>query len=292
MKILIIGDFHGKFPKKLENKIKKESFDFIFSPGDFCGSEEWKRFFFNYVYGTDLELEDFIGKKKLNELEKNIFNSGKKILEKLNQMKKPVIAVSGNWDPTQYSDIGFPNKKEKFTEKFYNVIKKLKNIKLIDFKSKKISGINIVGYPRSTYPGKPEKKISEKNLERFEGDKKQAEKFLRKVNKDNQKYFNKFNKIVDKNTILISHNCPYNTPLDKIKKGIQKGENYGSYLTKKIIINKKPFLVICGHIHENQGKQKIGNSLIINPGAVKDGKAAIIEINDKKKKVKKVKFIK
>ena len=35
MKLLAIGDFHGKFPKKLRNKIKSENPDLILSLGDF-----------------------------------------------------------------------------------------------------------------------------------------------------------------------------------------------------------------------------------------------------------------
>ncbi len=36
---------------------------------------------------------------------------------------------------------------------------------------------------------------------------------------------------------------------------------------------------ICGHIHEAKGIDKIGNTLIINPGAARDGHYATIEID-------------
>jgi Icc-related predicted phosphoesterase len=62
-----------------------------------------------------------------------------------------------------------------------------------------------------------------------------------------------------------------------IKEGSQKGRHYGSFLVKRIIKELKPRLVICGHIHENQGIQKIGKTLIVNIGAAYKSKAALIE---------------
>ena len=43
MKILVIGDFHGKFPKKLQDRIRKERVDLIVSLGDHPDTSE--RFF-------------------------------------------------------------------------------------------------------------------------------------------------------------------------------------------------------------------------------------------------------
>ena len=37
--------------------------------------------------------------------------------------------------------------------------------------------------------------------------------------------------------IFLTHNAPYNTKLDKLKVGSQKGEHYGSYLDKLMIKN-------------------------------------------------------
>ena len=45
-------------------------------------------------------------------------------------------------------------------------------------------------------------------------------------------------------------------------------------------------------MHENQGRCKIGKTLVINPGAAQNGKAAIIDFDEKKGEVKRVRFIK
>jgi len=52
MRILVVGDFHGKFPKKLQNQIKKEKADLIVSLGDFS-SWSLMKLFFKHGYLND-----------------------------------------------------------------------------------------------------------------------------------------------------------------------------------------------------------------------------------------------
>jgi len=62
--------------------------------------------------------------------------------------------------------------------------------------------------------------------------------------------------------ILVTHQPPYRTKLDKIY-----GEYSGSKSIRKFIEKNQPAYCICGHIHENEGKRdKIGSTIIINPG--------------------------
>ncbi len=287
MRILAIGDFHGKFPKKLLKIAGRKDIDLILSTGDYCGNKELGRLFFKYAYDTDKELWEFIGKKKANELDKDNFLAGIKVLKKLSQIKKKVIGVKGNWDPVNWGDIGFPNKRDKYTRKFNSIVKRL-GIKIVDFKSYNLHGINFVGYPRSTYPGKITKHIEEK-MKKREG--KNFKIILKKIKKDNRELYKKFKSKFKEDTIFISHNCPNNTKLDLIKKGSQKGKHYGSYLTRKIISELQPRLAICGHIHENQGKVGIGKAIVVNPGAAYEGKAAIIDFDENKGKIEKIKFV-
>jgi len=70
--------------------------------------------------------------------------------------------------------------------------------------------------------------------------------------------------------ILITHAPPYNTKLDYLMK-----EHHGNKTIRQFIEKIKPILVVCGHFHENAGKEdKIKNSLLINPGP----KGRIIEV--------------
>jgi hypothetical protein len=62
--------------------------------------------------------------------------------------------------------------------------------------------------------------------------------------------------------ILVTHQPPYKTKLDKIY-----GEFSGSKSIRKFIEKYHPAYCICGHIHENEGKSdKIEGTVIINPG--------------------------
>jgi putative phosphoesterase len=62
--------------------------------------------------------------------------------------------------------------------------------------------------------------------------------------------------------ILVSHAPPHNTKLDKVLIGF----HVGSKAVRKFIEDSQPDLVVCGHIHEARGADRIGKTLIINPG--------------------------
>ncbi|MDP2925022.1 MAG: metallophosphoesterase [Nanoarchaeota archaeon] len=284
IKILAIGDFHGELSDRLLNRVKKENFDIIISPGDFCGNSLLAKLIFRY-YKSIENLVDKIGKKKYLDLERKSFDSGVKILKILNSLNKPVFLIRGNWDPSYFQDIGYNNKKDPAAKRFKNKINKLKNVELIDFKKINYSSYDFIGYPTSSYPGLVNKNIGKKLINRYG---KKGNRLYKKCIKDNKKYFSLFKKLFkeSKNPIFISHNCPYNTKLDLIKKGPQKGKHYGSWLAKEVILKLKPRLVICGHMHENPGIIHIGKSIVVNPGSTIDNRASIIDIDDRKVKVK------
>ena len=65
-----------------------------------------------------------------------------------------------------------------------------------------------------------------------------------------------------KKIVLVSHGPPYKTKLDKIN-----GDYSGSKPLKKFIEKHNIELVLCGHIHENSGKQDfVGKARVVNPG--------------------------
>ncbi len=61
--------------------------------------------------------------------------------------------------------------------------------------------------------------------------------------------------------ILVTHQPPHKTKLDFI------WANHGNKSYRKFIVDKKPVLAICGHLHETAGlEDRIGKTRIINPG--------------------------
>lgn len=81
-----------------------------------------------------------------------------------------------------------------------------------------------------------------------------------------------------KGGILMSH-CPPNGALDELN-GLP---NAGGKKIASIIKEKQPSLVLCGHFHELSGTAEIGNSVVFNPGALKDGFYGVIEFKENKK---------
>jgi len=82
----------------------------------------------------------------------------------------------------------------------------------------------------------------------------------RKFEKAMKKFDGKIKKA--KKFILIIHQPPYKTKLDMVM-----DVHCGNKSFTRFIKEKKPSLVICGHLHENEGKEdKIGKTRIVNPG--------------------------
>ncbi len=80
--------------------------------------------------------------------------------------------------------------------------------------------------------------------------------------------------------ILVTHVPPYGTCADLTPDGI----HVGSKAVRKIIDRKQPRLSLCAHIHEARCTDKIGDTVIVNPGPISKGFAAAITI-DKSAKV-------
>jgi len=276
MKILIIGDFHGKFPKKLQREAKKV--DLVVSLGDYCPFSLRKEFF-KYAYRKqNKEMWEFIGKKKVKEKTLKDLKKGESILRGLNKLHVPIFTITGNLDYAKWEDLYDRTSKTKWdwpTQDFFSrIVKKFKNIKVFDYSFIKFKGLVFVGIARSTFPGK----VKSKSYKRYRAK-------LERI----------FKKFKDEKIILVSHNVPYGK-LDNFKsKEIDeklKRKHYGSKLARKIADKHQPILLLAGHIHENQGQARLGKTIVVNSGAAHDGKAAIIEIDDKKGKIKSIKFLK
>jgi Icc-related predicted phosphoesterase len=80
--------------------------------------------------------------------------------------------------------------------------------------------------------------------------------------------------LLDEKSILVSHKPPYGAQ-DKIFIGMHSG----SKELREIINKYKPRLVLCGHIHEDPGFTKIGETVVVNCSMGKRGEGAIVEIN-------------
>ncbi|MBN2156947.1 MAG: metallophosphoesterase [Candidatus Lokiarchaeota archaeon] len=75
--------------------------------------------------------------------------------------------------------------------------------------------------------------------------------------------------------VLVVHNPPFSNSLDVTF----RGEHIGSYSIRNIIEKYKPDYCVCGHVHESQSIEEIGTTKCVNPGASKNGNAAILSLD-------------
>ncbi|MEM4258876.1 MAG: metallophosphoesterase [Candidatus Thermoplasmatota archaeon] len=83
------------------------------------------------------------------------------------------------------------------------------------------------------------------------------------------------NELITKKTILVTHVPPY---------GFQDttflGHHIGNKELKEVLETYEPFLIICGHVHEDPGYTTYKNTTIVNCSLGKKTEGALIDIND------------
>lgn len=77
------------------------------------------------------------------------------------------------------------------------------------------------------------------------------------------------------NWVLVTHAPPHGTKLDQIP----EGTHVGSKSIRKFIEEKQPLVALCGHVHEARNTDKLGRTLMVNPGPISKGYAAEITVD-------------
>ncbi|RZN61911.1 metallophosphoesterase [Methanonatronarchaeum sp. AMET6-2] len=77
----------------------------------------------------------------------------------------------------------------------------------------------------------------------------------------------------DKPEVLISHSPPKKTV------DLASGVHAGSESVRRAVEEYQPKVVLSGHIHEAKGTAWVDDSLVVNPGAVRDGNAVLLDID-------------
>jgi Icc-related predicted phosphoesterase len=283
MKILVIGDLHGQMPK-----IYFKEFDIIIVPGDICLDTDirkyvslaYKEFLVNPLNYSD--WWDIVGKNKAKKYINKSLKRGREILKKLDSFNVPIYIIPGNWD------LASKEKEWEYLNKnWYKeyLIKGLKNIKDINYKIITTKEITLIGYGLVNGP----ELLKYRNYKNVSKDR--YKKNVERYNTLSTKYTKLFFKAKKSKRpiIFLSHNVPFNTPLDKInnKDSPMNGRHYGSNLTRDMIVKHKPILCIGGHMHEHYGTCKLGRTIILNAGFGGD-KNTLIELENGK--IKSIKF--
>ncbi|MDA8425136.1 MAG: metallophosphoesterase family protein [Treponema sp.] len=75
--------------------------------------------------------------------------------------------------------------------------------------------------------------------------------------------------------IVLSHTPPRDSGADN-----RHGSALGSRRYKDILEKERPPLWACGHIHESRSSARRGATLVVNPGAFKEGFFATVELRE------------
>jgi Icc-related predicted phosphoesterase len=70
--------------------------------------------------------------------------------------------------------------------------------------------------------------------------------------------------------VMVSHTPPVDTELDNAG-----GRHVGSEKVREFVERCEPDLMLCGHVHEAKGQERIGKTVIVNPGMLRNGHALI-----------------
>jgi Icc-related predicted phosphoesterase len=77
-------------------------------------------------------------------------------------------------------------------------------------------------------------------------------------------------------TVFCPHAPPYGTACDRLR----SGEHVGSRALRSFVERERPDVLLCGHIHESRGTDRLGTTRVVNPGPVAAGHYALLELGD------------
>jgi len=276
MKILCISDFHGKFPNKLYSFAKEEKPDLVLVAGDLSESDAFRDLQFknwNKLKSGET-IETIIGKRKFKQLLQSSAESVTNIFTKLEKLDVPVIIIIGNADHTTQSLSTYGLEKSGIDHLALN----FENIILVDRTFIEIDNLAIVAH--GGYRGvKSRKSHKEGDSLKYATHKTQYKKDLKSL----------FKNMKDKTqTIFLTHDVPFNTEMDlvNLETSPMNGKHVGDDVYRASIEKYKPAINICGHMHENQGKEIIKDTIVANCGYGHDGECCIVNMKDKKTSVK------
>ncbi len=270
MRIWVTGDLHGRRPQRPRGR-----FDAIICPGDVGGDAAGKHMFAAMRQG--MPWYELVGKKEATRLVRASIAHGRKVLEYLNSFGVPVYIVPGNWDWT--GDDGSALAIER-ADSWSRMLRGLRNVHDVDMRSMDAGAVRIVGYGRSCGPELPQYADDRARYTRSElWARKRA---YARVLRDMAKLFARSRAPA----ILLTHNVPFGTPIDKIVNPAspRNGRHYGSLVARDLIRKHAPAVAIGGHMHEHHATHRMGKTIALNTGFGPRA-GAIIEISGKKMKI-------
>lgn len=77
-----------------------------------------------------------------------------------------------------------------------------------------------------------------------------------------------------RHVVLSSHTPPHDTLCDIVGDGI----HVGSSAVRDFLLDAQPDVCLCGHIHESRALDRLGRTVLVNPGAFATGGYAVLRL--------------
>ena len=255
MKIIAIGDPHGDVAKL--RKIPLKNIDLILLTGDLGRVDLARKFAFMNIERMRKglpKIEETPQQDKAQYIE--VYNSSMDVLKYLSKFA-PIYTIFGN---VESNDGEIKRREKKIGLKlpyFVTGINKIKNVEIINNRIRNFEGTKIGGL---------EYFVDDIWIETFKPkDYKKRLKSAKKETKRAKKILDWFDDV----DILVCHQPPYGI-LDKVTNKAAPRHWQGLHAGSKVILDyirkKQPKYVFCGHIHEGEGKAKIGKTEVYNLG--------------------------
>lgn len=236
-------------------EIPEEGFDLVLCVGDICGGTDQMRSSMFEAMDTEKEWYELFGEEEAAEAVKSSIEEGKEILSELNSLGVPVFVVPGNWDWTgENSDWGFLEGRG-----YPEMLEGFENIHDLNFDSREIDGWKFIGYGPCSGPEIPQ----------YEDDKPDSDEEMRDIREEYEDKKRRLKNLFSEGkTVFLSHNVPQDTSLDEIdnEDSPVHGRHYGSIIVRELIEEFSPEYSIAGHMHEGEGREKVGDAECLNTG--------------------------
>jgi len=251
MKILVISDWHGKEKvlSELALAIKGLPLDLVVFTGDIL---QWKA---KCSEWANAKKENRAPQRNIPEIKEEIKKNAwlyATFYETVKSFHLPFFAIPGNVDSPlpQYFKIGWEQMKEN------------PNLHIVHSNFFTAGGFAVAGFGGE---------ITENDKEDF---------FVLQFPRWELEIGLSFLSSLSHSRILLIHTPPIGT-LD-----IDDGKHKGSAVINDLIEKFRPAWLFCGHAHAARGNELVGECMVVNPGALKNGFYALVDTEKNEVKLK------
>jgi Icc-related predicted phosphoesterase len=255
MKLAVIGDPHGDLEKM--QHIPLDGVDLVLMTGDLGRADVLRKIAFKYI--GDSRRRFMHGSPESEAFRQAFLESYTTALKLVRHVAQHchVFTVTGNADLTNYDIRKFSSQFGVELPLLYDDLKQIKNVSIIDNRLALVHGLRIGGIKFFT-------DISWAEEFELASIPKIRERALRETTKV-ENILARFGRV----DVLVTHVPPYGV-LDTVNSNIARPEWTGRHAGSKAILQYikryQPGYVFCGHIHEAEGTEKLGQTSIYNLG--------------------------